>query len=1119
MERLIRFSLLALKFIFVCFAIYKTICIFKPLKLASVGKIKNNLTDRFSLNNIPCALTGVLAYLFLIKPDSHNYDSVRKFKRVFGSSVLYNIDVSRRIQNFFIWFLAAAILFFVFMLFIEELKRKFSSSECQKVWKFIGRFSIIALCSAVFEGINFFNSSSVSYLYELVFLIYSLAFIYIIFSIEEKVSAENFFALCACAVLAAIPFYLCIPSIFYRPSLLLMIQYFFSYGIILLLKVLPAKKNILIQKENLAEHYFVFLACVPAFLSVFIESISVLNQHEIFIGHPKKVFALLFAFSFIVFSVLNLMLTQNNSRHFDSKKYAYPLLIWGFALLTWQVPSSFARYPDWFEHANAATLISDFLNFNIIPIVGHYGGHMMSGVWEGIFYGIINNDFYNAGFSPYGGWLSNPLEFLVFFFFLKTFLDRDTSFFATLMIPFYGTVSYFILGLLIAVALVKYIRKNSFYNICLVWLACVWCTLYRLDLGFAFDAACLAVLVVYSFYNRKDIKQIVLSFMLVAGFFFVLWCVLCLISSVNPIVRLLEFIKISSSNNHWAYTEIGNKGLTAYSVFYLFVPVTVAVSLVTVFASKSLRIKIGIESLCLLVFLGIAFFANYPRSLVRHSLAESQYRIAMFTFSLFLSLLIALIKSKKCFVPVFISCSLMLTFFATHGNFSERCVLTSGTNNIVNINSFWSSEFWQNIKNNKQKINRVTVAGNVMNKASRLDKVFSLLLKEDETFVDFMNASSLYSIIGRKCPVYVSQTPMMLSGEFSQKCFIKEIESDIQKIPLAIFPARSTHSIDGINNEFRYYKVAEFSYQNYVPLCAIDEFAIWCLKNRFDEFEENLIFDSQFSENILLPEQNPSFDLNNCSCRMEGSCFVLKATGNDPFIRNFSDFISLQNLDSEYCSLEIEYESSASGIMQVFFTDRKNENFSEDKSDKRNIEKGYGLAKFAVRITPDSRIRLDIPDNSEVEIKSVRFSPDFEFITFGYDQSFEHSQYIAWLPYIWGKLDKARNNRVVLQGTKSAENKNIFVISQTDNIDKSTGNYLKLLIDTDVAKDIAVYLGTVDGSGFKNFFNYRFMISPKNKEYLIRISSDYYWYFENINAVMVDDCISDKTSVSILEGD
>ena len=85
MERLIRFSLLALKFIFVCFAVYKSICIFKPLKMASIGKIKNTLTDRFSLNNIPCALTGVLACLFLIKPDSHNYDSVRKFKRVFGS--------------------------------------------------------------------------------------------------------------------------------------------------------------------------------------------------------------------------------------------------------------------------------------------------------------------------------------------------------------------------------------------------------------------------------------------------------------------------------------------------------------------------------------------------------------------------------------------------------------------------------------------------------------------------------------------------------------------------------------------------------------------------------------------------------------------------------------------------------------------------------------------------------------------------------------------------------------------------------------------------------------------------------------------------------------------------
>ena len=54
--------------------------------------------------------------------------------------------------------------------------------------------------------------------------------------------------------------------------------------------------------------------------------------------------------------------------------------------------------------------------------------------------------------------------------------------------------------------------------------------------------------------------------------------------------------------------------------------------------------------------------------------------------------------------------------------------------------------------------------------------VLDTLLDEKDTFVDFMNKTVLYSVLGREDPVYVSQSPLQLAGEFSQEQFIKEIE-------------------------------------------------------------------------------------------------------------------------------------------------------------------------------------------------------------------------------------------------------------------------------------------------------------------------------------------------------
>ena len=68
---------------------------------------------------------------------------------------------------------------------------------------------------------------------------------------------------------------------------------------------------------------------------------------------------------------------------------------------------------------------------------------------------------------------------------------------------------------------------------------------------------------------------------------------------------------------------------------------------------------------------------------------------------------------------------------------------------------------------------------------------------------------------------------------------MEQIESKREQVPLALMPTIWMRGleieIDGIANNTRYYKVAEYIYQNYRPLCRVDNIAIWCSKERYQE--------------------------------------------------------------------------------------------------------------------------------------------------------------------------------------------------------------------------------------------------------------------------------------------
>lgn len=123
---------------------------------------------------------------------------------------------------------------------------------------------------------------------------------------------------------------------------------------------------------------------------------------------------------------------------------------------------------------------------------------------------------------------------------------------------------------------------------------------------------------------------------------------------------------------------------------------------------------------------------------------------------------------------------------------------------------------------------------------SSYEALFNLLLEEEDTYLDFMNISFLYAALGRECPVYAAQSPGHLSGEYTQEAFIRQIEEKKEKIPLAILPAVSGGDTDGISNISRYYKVSEYIFQTYRPLCRMQDTAVWCRREKYEELADRL---------------------------------------------------------------------------------------------------------------------------------------------------------------------------------------------------------------------------------------------------------------------------------------
>ncbi len=784
-----------------------------------------------------------------------------EFSRVMGMGFNEGFDVTKRISNFNHWFLSFAIAFILFFLIANHFRKINFRGENRKAIELLDDIIIAGNVLLVLKVITFFyaeskNSDFFSYSYLFVTQVIICIILYVVLGLEKKISLDSFEALNVASWMLSFPVSISIchewdsGRAFYGLQLLSTIA--------ILLGVNFVKRGwIKSALSKTLNSIVVFFSTIPFFTSLFIEFVIWLNQREIFLGNLRRIYFFAICVGIPMACIVCFLLSRKNKVIKNWKSLAYPSIIVGFICLWVQIPVSSEYYLDMFESANTSVLIGDFLNFGDIPIVQHYGGHMMSGVWEGLIYAFLNNDYIGATFSPYRGYVA-VMICLAFYFVIKRIWSEDAAFITVLFFPFYNSISYWGLGLLVALAAMKYVGKNSYFNAALFWFTCIWCAVYRLDLGFAFVASGIIALTIYIVANRNvfALKQLLSTLCIWGITGAAVWCGICVWKGINPIARLLEFLYISASNQNWAYPSLGDVSLTKFSFIYIFAPFSVIVTLLYAILGQNMKDRISVDKWVLLLIVGISYLCNFPRGLVRHSLADNTPFVCIWTGLFFLTLFVVLLKNNgKLFLPVFTICILGFALFQTDANFAEKSIADRAVGHVGDYTESWSlgryaapdgenptGTYWGKIRKDQKVIERVMWNSDLKKTVQSFRTVLDELLNEDETFVDFINKTSIYPLLGRRNPVYVSQSPLQLSGEFTQERFIKEIE----EVPIVLMPydtkKRSySGALDGVPNSYRYYKVAEHIYQNYVPLCACeDQYAVWCLKDRYEDMSKRV---------------------------------------------------------------------------------------------------------------------------------------------------------------------------------------------------------------------------------------------------------------------------------------
>lgn len=780
---------------------------------------------------------------------------VTSFNRQIGRGLLFNVDISQRISNMINYNFVFAPILFLITLFIINLIFNISIKldtnfeeirignifKCKDCIKFINAISIVGIAPLIFGYINRFADWKANIIPVLVSFILIAAFLgYIILNI---CGLKLNYRLFKWSIFSSLPLtYLigiCGNELYGNISLL---KILFIYILIVLILVFLTSILYKFINLNLLIKVYTLIMIAPLLVTIVNEVCNILTQYSIIINSKIEIMFIIYILLFFI-SVITYFIIKSNEnfkKEFRFENWYYPIIILTLAIISTQLPYQSLVSSDFFERANHGLAINSLLKYWSIPIVENFDAHMLQNQIGSIIYGLFNNDAIGAIFLKYS---ISPIILLTYYFMFKKFFNTDYSLLIILFFPIEAEQTFTIFPLAPFVILTfLYAYKNKNYKSYLVfWISIAISALYRLDMGFAIAMASIITWILMWLFNKERVSIRILSltciYVVVACL--IIFSLMCICKHINPMQRILEVLRIIESNVNWGYDSIGSPEKVSFVINYFIVPISVVFVMgILIYKKQKLKMSILDNNFIICSILGFIFIFNYSRGIVRHSLVEGTNAFIISTYILFIGFAIAIIKNKNrelVFILTSISVFIILNISMSNNNINEKTLIF---NSIQKYNLF--EPYNTNYKDGEK---RFIIHDSMINVYEPLKEVLDYILKDSESYIDFTNQTLLYALIDRKNPVYINQSPGLLSGETLQQTFIEQCEKKREQLPIVLMPLGNgvlAQGMDGILNSYRYYLVMEYIGINYEPLFKNSNFAIWCRKDRLEGMKELL---------------------------------------------------------------------------------------------------------------------------------------------------------------------------------------------------------------------------------------------------------------------------------------
>lgn len=592
------------------------------------------------------------------------------------------------------------------------------------------------------------------------------------------------------------------------------------------------------------------LMWLPAIIRAALEGIYILTEH----GHGiERYFTHLSRASLVAIAVALLLALLIRNKNWNISILGYVGSIISFTAIShfsfcYQYTFSYSSMANIYELGNGSVAMDTYL-YGKVPIIDYFSAHALGDVWTKLIYCFVNRDINGILVNPYGG-LSTIVAFVVLFFIVKQIFDEDIAALYVLLFPGSITGIKWVSVCSIAIAMLIYVlKKPSTKSYLAFWICILISAFHTYDEGISLGMACIFAYCIGCILQKEwtKIKYFILSGAAVGVVALLLYSCYALATDLPVIGRIREWMSVSvGSSSSWATASFGDSTSFAFLMSYFIVPIT-AVMIMFFVIVRYIKNRKNYELAVLTIAFSLTEILYITRTIVYHNLAVCSgvtgvlLNFIHWTVSIYIIYMMSE-KEKSSSTKLFAFVGTMILVILIEGTAVTRNWPSADSSLISR--SFKASDSWDitdDITYNKNQ-QRIVYDEDTSNLVNSFKIVFDTLLNDDQTFLDFANITSMYLMTGRTRPCYVGQSPSLLTDLYSQECFLEEISQ--YDCPLAVLGTTETSYLQqmvGIPHNIRYYKIAEYIYNNYRPIIRFGEFVIWCKNDVYDNYLEKAI--------------------------------------------------------------------------------------------------------------------------------------------------------------------------------------------------------------------------------------------------------------------------------------